>query len=439
MNGMVLAGRYTLVEALGSAGRTWLARDTVLHRDVAVTRIPLPPGPPEAIEAVLAEPRAAAVINHPALVTLHDVLTENGEAWVVADYVRGRSLDRIVAATGPVSTTHAAEIGMRVLNALGVIHSRGRTHRAVVPANVLVADTGDILLAGLGLAPVDGTPADPADDLRALGATLLYATEARTPETGPPSEGPLAQPIHALLYGPHDTAAIRAAFAAAASSAAVPFARALITDNGPPTVPSGQAAPRGRGPLLAVAGAALAVAAAGAIALPLVLDRAPAAEPSATPAAAAATTPTARPRPSRPADPCTRLSASYRPSATPGNTCSVRMGDASVTIKSHPDEATARQIFAALRRRQAAKAGSDLIDEGGTSPIRNVRGIGDEGFAQDGSSTLFSTATSTVWLRIDTLTVEVQVLTNETRVTPQLRNAALRAARTVAAELAETA
>jgi len=44
-----------------------------------------------------------------------------------------------------------------------------------------------------------------------------------------------------------------------------------------------------------------------------------------------------------------------------------------------------------------------------------------------------------VWLRIDTLTVEVQVLTNETRVTPQLRNAALRAARTVAAELAETA
>src|SRR5690606_9015178 len=185
MNGMVLAGRYTLVEALGSAGRTWLARDTVLHRDVAVTRIPLPPGPPEAIEAVLAEPRAAAVINHPALVTLHDVLTENGEAWVVADYVRGRSLDRIVAATGPVSTTHAAEIGMRVLNALGVIHSRGRTHRAVVPANVLVADTGDILLAGLGLAPVDGTPADPADDLRALGATLLYATEARTPETGP--------------------------------------------------------------------------------------------------------------------------------------------------------------------------------------------------------------------------------------------------------------
>src|SRR5690606_41245627 len=111
MNGMVLAGRYTLVEALGSAGRTWLARDTVLHRDVAVTRIPLPPGPPEAIEAVLAEPRAAAVINHPALVTLHDVLTENGEAWVVADYVRGRSLDRIVAATGPVSRSEERRCG----------------------------------------------------------------------------------------------------------------------------------------------------------------------------------------------------------------------------------------------------------------------------------------------------------------------------------------
>lgn len=433
MNGMVLAGRYTLVEALGSAGRTWLARDTVLHRDVAVTRIPLPAGPPEAVEHVLAEPRAAAVISHPALVTMHDVLVENGEAWVIADYVRGRSLDRIVGAAGPVSPTHAAEIGMRVLNALGVIHAKGRAHRGVVPANVLVADTGDILLAGFGLAPVDGRPADPADDLRALGATLLFATEGRTPETGPPSPGPLAQPIHALLYGPHDVAAIRAAFAAAASSAAVPFARALVTDTGPETVPSGRPTPRDRKPFIVIAGAALAVAAAGAIALPNVLDRAPEPEPSPTAAAAAARS--ARPSPTRPADPCTRLGPNRRRSAESPNTCSVQVGEASVTIKTHPDVATARQIFAALRKRQEAKAGVNAIEGGGTSRVRDVR-LGDEGFAQDGSLTVIPTATSTVWLRINTLTIQVEVRTDQTQVTREMRNAAMSAARTVAAELA---
>src|SRR5690606_5666189 len=68
MRGRELAGRYTLVEALGPAGRTWLARDTVLHRDVAVTRLPLPAGPPEARDRALADARAAGVITHPALV-----------------------------------------------------------------------------------------------------------------------------------------------------------------------------------------------------------------------------------------------------------------------------------------------------------------------------------------------------------------------------------
>lgn len=435
MRGRELAGRYTLVEALGPAGRTWLARDTVLHRDVAVTRLPLPAGPPEARDRALADARAAGVITHPALVTVHDIHTEPGEAWLVADFVRGRSLDRIVRAAGPVAPAHAAGIGLRLLDALAAVHARGRAHRAVDPAGVLVADTGDVVLAGLGLVPGDGRP---GEDLRALGATLLFAVEGRGPETGPPRPGPLAHVIGSLLYGPHDVAAIRAALAAAAAAPAPVTAAATAAgavDTGPATRPSTIGARRVWPVVVTVAAALAGTAVAGVV----LLRPGPAAAPSATSAAgsAAASASAASPGPagSGPADPCALVAPGGRPSPERAGSCSVTVGGAKVTIKTHPDAATARTVLAAIRRRQASQAGEFAVERAVTSRLRDVPGLGDEGFAQDSSVGLLPAATSTVWLRVGTWTAQIEVREDRDRVTPGMRTAALRAARTVAAGL----
>ncbi|MEW1844493.1 protein kinase, partial [Nonomuraea angiospora] len=190
MRGTVLAGRYTLAEPLGPGGGTWLARDEVLHRDVAVRRIPLatarPAGEPDATaagrpgsgvgerERVLAEARFAASLSHPGLVTVHDVLATGPQPWIVTDLVRGGSLDRVAAAEGPLEPGRVAAMGLRLLDALAVVHAHGHVHGAVTPGNVLIAATGETVLAGLGTTMPDAAP---AVDVRMLVSTLVFALD----------------------------------------------------------------------------------------------------------------------------------------------------------------------------------------------------------------------------------------------------------------------
>jgi Serine/threonine protein kinase len=424
-------GRYEPVRALGASGRTWLARDTVLHRDVAITTIPLPPGPPEARDHALADARIAAGLSHPALVTVHDVLVEPTQARIVTDFVQGRSLSRIVGEEGPLRPGRVAQIGLSLLDALAAIHGRGTTHRMVSPDTVLVADTGEVMLAGLGTAPAPGPYADPGADLRALGATLLFAAEARDPSTGPPGPGPLAHPIHALMYGPPDPQAVRAALTAVATA-----------EQEPATVPSGQAPGAGRSASGAVVLAACAVLVVALIVAAFVVLRPGRNTPNptdslaagATPGTGATASPTPSPSASRAPDPCELISADYRPPLEPANTCTVRLGEANVTVKTHPDEATAKTIFAAVRKRQAASAGSSSIEGSMRTKIRDVP-LGDEAFSQEYSVELFPGAGSLVWLRIDAWTVEISVTNMQTKVTQDMRTAAMSAARTVATAL----
>ncbi|MEV4018328.1 protein kinase, partial [Nonomuraea angiospora] len=235
MRGTVLAGRYTLVEPLGPGGGTWLARDEVLHRDVAVRRIPLttarPADEPDTTtggrpgsaagerERVLAEARFAASLSHPGLVTVHDVLASGPQPWVVMDLIRGGSLDRVTAAEGPLEPGRVAAMGLRLLDALAVVHAHGHVHGAVTPGNVLIAATGETVLAGLGTTTPDAAP---AVDVRMLVTTLMFALDGGSM---PRPDNAAASP--ALLPQPREAAALRAALARARDGAEV---RALLTE-----------------------------------------------------------------------------------------------------------------------------------------------------------------------------------------------------------------
>jgi eukaryotic-like serine/threonine-protein kinase len=212
MQGRLIAERYRLVDVIGSGGmgRVWRARDEVLHRAVAVKELTAALYVSENEQAVLlartrAEARAAARINHSAVVTVHDVLEHDNRPWIVMELVEGVSLADAVREQGRVEAREAARIGMWVLRALRAAHQAGVLHRDVKPGNVLLAEDGRVMLTDFGIAQVEGDTTitrtgeivgsvdyiapervrghepGPASDLWSLGATLYTAVEGKSP------------------------------------------------------------------------------------------------------------------------------------------------------------------------------------------------------------------------------------------------------------------
>ncbi len=139
-----LVGRYRLDSELGrgAMGTVWSAYDEVLHRPVAVkeVRLSLVPVSERAIvrERTLREARATAMLSHPNVVTLYDVVEVDSEPYVVMELLPSRSLASYIAERGTLSQGETAEIGSAVASALMTAHRAGITHRDVKPGNVLI-------------------------------------------------------------------------------------------------------------------------------------------------------------------------------------------------------------------------------------------------------------------------------------------------------------
>ncbi|RSN64239.1 serine/threonine-protein kinase [Actinomadura sp. WAC 06369] len=244
--GRLLGNRYRLdsVVGRGGMGTVWRAHDTMLDREVAVKEVELPPGLTESEHAVLyertlREARASARLNHPGVVTVHDVVEEAGRPWIVMELVTAPSLQDLLE-RGPVGHRRIAEIGLQMLGALRHAHEKGILHRDVKPSNVLITATGRVVLTDFGIAQMEGDStltqtglvmgspayipperaagerAVPASDLWGLGATIYAAVEGRSPyerpdamaslqaaltEPVPPARnaGPLARVLEGLL------------------------------------------------------------------------------------------------------------------------------------------------------------------------------------------------------------------------------------------------
>ncbi|WP_190013324.1 serine/threonine-protein kinase [Streptomyces lucensis] len=248
MQGLLIAGRYRLADSIGSGGmgRVWRAHDEVLHRAVAIKELTAALYVSDSDRGVLlartrAEARAAARINHSAVVTVHDVLEHDGRPWIVMELVEGQSLADAVKDRGRVEPREAARIGLWVLRALRAAHTAGVLHRDVKPGNVLLGRDGRVLLTDFGIAQIEGDTTitrtgevvgsvdylapervrghdpGPSSDLWALGATLYTAVEGRSPfrRTSPLStmqavvEEEAAQPDNAGPLGPVIAALLR--------------------------------------------------------------------------------------------------------------------------------------------------------------------------------------------------------------------------------------
>jgi hypothetical protein len=186
----------------GSQGQVWRAADLRLReRSVALKRA-LSGGDAAAAAKVRREAEVLASVNHPNVVTVYDAVEEDGDWWIVMEYVDGRTL----ADAGTVSAEEAARYGAQLAGGLEAVHAKGILHRDIKPANVMVTGQGHAKLADFGIArqvhaeptltgtgAVTGTPGyvapevvrggkfTPAADVFSLGATIFHLVEGTSP------------------------------------------------------------------------------------------------------------------------------------------------------------------------------------------------------------------------------------------------------------------
>ncbi|MDQ0599545.1 putative Ser/Thr protein kinase [Streptomyces canus] len=209
--GRLIGGRYRLLAKLGHGGMgtVWRAKDETVDREVAVKEPRVPDHLPEreranAFERMRREARAAARLDHPAVVNVHDVAVVDGQPWIVMELVHGRSLGDALQ-EGTLGAREAARIGLEVLGALEAAHAAGILHRDVKPDNVLLGRHDRVVLTDFGIAQIEGETnltdtggfvgspeyiapervlgqrPGPASDLWSLGVVLYAATEGVSP------------------------------------------------------------------------------------------------------------------------------------------------------------------------------------------------------------------------------------------------------------------
>src|SRR3954464_8639397 len=151
--GQLLAGRYRVLGRLGSGGMAVvvLAEDERLGRKVAVKRLHAESAE-EGGRRVESEAKLGALLNHPNIVAVYDIVSDEDGVLIVMEYVEGRTLRKVMD-DGAMPPARAIEVLSGVAAALDHAHEHRVVHRDVKPANVLIADRdGAVKLTDLGIA-----------------------------------------------------------------------------------------------------------------------------------------------------------------------------------------------------------------------------------------------------------------------------------------------
>ena len=145
----IVADRYRLEEQIGSGGGgvVWRATDQRLGRQVALKRALSGDGDPQQFRQLEREAKLLAQLNHRHVVTIYDVLDDNGECWLVMEYVPARSM----AELDVVAPRQAAKLGAQIADALATVHAKGILHRDIKPGNVLMIADDEVKLADFGI------------------------------------------------------------------------------------------------------------------------------------------------------------------------------------------------------------------------------------------------------------------------------------------------
>lgn len=203
--------RYRIDKAIasGGAGIVYQAHDTVLGRQVALKELLEDlASDVEQAERFKIEARALALLNHPCIMPIHDLLEENGRLWLVMELLTGGSLGDLIEKGGIQDINQSVDIVKGIASGLGFAHQHGFIHRDIKPANILFADDGTFRITDFGIAKhqdarvetshglILGSPGymspeqaagedvDPRSDIYSLGITMYQMLTAELPFQG---------------------------------------------------------------------------------------------------------------------------------------------------------------------------------------------------------------------------------------------------------------
>jgi len=205
-------GRYAVLKKLGEGGKgvVYKARDTVLNRVVAIKMLKSAVSGEEAYSRFMTEAQAVAKLNHPNIVSIHDIGKEGEKQFFVLEFVDGMSLRELMRTypEGKCDFQTVLRMGMDICGALQYAHSQGVLHRDIKPENILITEEGVAKLMDFGLAKMLGQPsitqegvivgtvayvapeialgksADARSDLYSFGAVLYEAVTGKPPFLG---------------------------------------------------------------------------------------------------------------------------------------------------------------------------------------------------------------------------------------------------------------
>jgi Flp pilus assembly protein TadD len=178
-------GRYEIRERLGAGGmgEVYRARDTELPRDVAIKLLSDPfVTDPARLARFATEARAASALNHPNILTVHDVGESDGQPFIVMECVEGKTLRELMGPT-PMPPKAVLDIGAQIADGLAKAHAIGIVHRDLKPENVMVTEDGLVKIVDFGLAkpPVFDVGAEGSDVETRPGSPTVHGSILGTP------------------------------------------------------------------------------------------------------------------------------------------------------------------------------------------------------------------------------------------------------------------
>jgi serine/threonine protein kinase len=225
---LIAGGKYQIVRVLGEGGMgtVYQALQPAMNRMVALKRIrPEMVTKPDAVPRFHKEMRITAQIEHPNTIRVYDFGDDNGQLYLVMEFLAGVSLRQVIDRKKQMEAARLVRIGKQVANALGAIHGHGVVHRDLKPDNVMLLDSyGErdfVKVLDFGIAKVldeqialtlkgqpigtptymapeqaMGKPVEPRTDLYALGVMMYQMATGRVPFNMPLTQSMLLAHAH---------------------------------------------------------------------------------------------------------------------------------------------------------------------------------------------------------------------------------------------------
>lgn len=155
MKGQKISDRYQIIKSIGEGGmaNVYLAYDTILDRNVAVKVLRGDLACDEKfVRRFQREALSASSLSNPNIVEVYDVGEDNGEYYIVMEYIEGKHLKSLLKKRGKLTTAEVIDIVLQITNGLGVAHDSYIIHRDIKPQNILILENGLIKITDFGIA-----------------------------------------------------------------------------------------------------------------------------------------------------------------------------------------------------------------------------------------------------------------------------------------------